>query len=222
MESYEERLKNYFERLSNNTEILIALANKNNQKTVEILLLPKNEKELELADATLTFIEDTIGIVENAMEGNLKSIDPETSVMVNLYADIIKSLKENGKVDEEVMKKYISKDSSINEVALFVYESLVAFTVNPERTLECIINKSGFEGVDDELAVLQFKLLLAKAAAMANELKENSTNSIKSANLYDMTDEKAVNDMIEFSREFHKLYVNGLEENHSLKLEPNE
>jgi len=201
METFEDRKRNYLNGLNEHIDILVSLVNKEHNKMTEIILDPKNDGELMVANATIQMIIDMKELVENIEDGMVKPIDMKSSYVVNLFIRIIKALMSRNQ--EEVNNCYLElKDTNIKDAAKLIYEMMVVFVVDPDKTIEYIANESGFN-IDNEVDAARFQLYLQKANEITNKKKAIDTENI------DANDEMQINEYVAFTNELHKLCEEG-------------
>jgi hypothetical protein len=99
MSTFEEKLKEYYERLANNPQIVQGFNNRgdNSKRAREVFLSPKDYSELIFADSVLTFFIDSTDIFYRSLE--LKKPDYENMKIVNYYASLINAFR-SGNPDE--------------------------------------------------------------------------------------------------------------------------
>lgn len=197
MKSFEERRNDYYNRLRKYSKMIMELTkNKKNEKLVETLLNPQNEKELEFGNYYIMYIEDSISISVNAACDNVIEINPEDSIYVEYLSDIIKAVYNNASIEEmkEINNKYMENDWKLLTEVL--YQMLVLTITNPEGLAEAIYKKCGFN-FDDELEVMKFKILMNKASEQLQP------------SIFPVTEEK-INEFISFVRHYHEFCINGI------------
>ena len=215
---FDEKLKKYYDRLRENPELLEnIMKNSKNQNSLDIMLLPNNEKELRVAEAAFNLMEDILKVIEDAYYGELKTIDIEDCAFANMFVNIINALKNKDKEKLNEIEEWLTKNVDMKTSAKLIYEMVVVFAQNPEEFAESIASKCGFD-LEDELSMLQFQLYMSKASEYSNKANKN----VDLSNLDNLTDKK-VDSIVEFTNEFHNAYLEGLKEgkNSSLTLEPN-
>jgi len=160
MKSFEERRKEYFQNIRKYSKLINDLKEKEgNERTVDILLYPKNELELEFANAYITYIEDTIKISANASCNNVETINLEESVYINYFSSIINAVSNNINIDEinKINEKTIENNCEL--LAKICYEMIVIIITNPEQLSEYIYQKCGFN-IEDQEQVIKFEKLM--------------------------------------------------------------
>lgn len=213
MKDFEQRKIEYFKKLKENPELLDSIMkkteedNENNIRLTEIILDPKNERELDIAEMTYTFGSDMLSMMEDAFSDNLETIPLEDNLAVKYFVGIIKDAKENKNVNGESAKKTNDKESKtidVKEAARLAYDSFVGFFSEPEETVEYIARQCGFD-LDDSIQLMQFQLYLNKAKLTLD--KTNPTSRL----VDDLSDEQ-VKEGKEFVDEFHRIYMSNKKE----------
>ena len=199
MKSFEEQKKEYFNKLEKYGEFLKQLSEKKeNKELVSILLLPKDEKELEFANHYIMFLEDTIGVVSNAMCENLVKINLNDNIFIKYMIDTINSLYSNNSIEEikKIKKKYDGTDPKTT--AQVIYEMYVILSSDPEEMGKFICDKCGFD-MTNQVQLMQLNLLMVQA----KESLEIGLNS----NIYD---KEGMDVFILFADYFHDFYMKGV------------
>lgn len=197
MSEFEMRREEYFNVIRDNPDIINKIVADNNnteqgKKMLEILITPKNERELDGAEILFTFISSILSLLENEM----KEIPNEENKGFKEYIRIINGLKEGKEDSELVVRDYPSRDC-----AKILYDSFVSFLADPYAFSEYIAKETGFD-LEDEFESRQFNVYMEHAKRIMNE------NDVSSKNLVDCTKEE-----IEKSRkivnEFSRLCQDG-------------
>ena len=160
MKSFEERRKEYFKNILKYSKMINDLIEtEGNERTVEILLYPKNELELEFANAYIMYIEDTINLNANALYSNVELINLEESVYINYISSIINAVSNNINIDEinKINEKTIENNCEL--LAKICYEMIVIIITNPEQLSECLYKKCGFN-IDNQEQVIEFEKIM--------------------------------------------------------------
>lgn len=206
MESFEQRKNQYFNKLKENIEIVEQMTNndnsdkENNKKTLEMLLMPTTEQELQFDNLMIDFMSDMRSLTDDIVNDNVKDIDLSICEVVKFYAKIIVVLKNEDNTMIEELKNALGDLRNPKAIAKLYYELIVAFGSNPDETVESIMTEAGFD-VDDELSLLQFQIYLNKA----NEI----TNS-KQSEKFDVNNPVQIEFLSEFTKEFNRIYKSGI------------
>lgn len=195
MKSFEEKKQEYMECLRQNTFILSNIKT-DNPDIVGIILDPKTERELLIAQSIITFTTDSIDLMENLSDIEVSDEDFENSISINLFVSIIYALKENDKAEIERIKNYLSTNIDPEYAARMMYDFIIVFGCDMQRSIDEIAKRSGFD-LEDELSRLQFINYLAKA----NEI--NNSNKKKD---FDLSNNDLVDSSIKMINIFHEIY----------------
>ena len=195
MKSFEEKKQEYMECLRQNTFILSNIKT-DNPDIVGIILDPKTERELLIAQSIITFTTDSIDLMENLSDIKVSDEDFENSISINLFVSIIYALKENDKAEIERIKNYLSTNIDPEYAARMMYDFIIVFGCDMQRSIDEIAKRSGFD-LEDELSRLQFINYLAKA----NEI--NNSNKKKD---FDLSNNDLVDSSIKMINIFHEIY----------------
>ncbi len=194
MKSFEEKKQEYMECLRQNTFILSNIKT-DNPDIVGIILDPKTERELLIAQSIITFTTDSIDLMENLSDIEVSDEDFENSISINLFVNIIYALKENDKAEIERIKNYLSTNIDPEYAARMMYDFIIVFGCDMQRSIDEIAKRSGFD-LEDELSRLQFINYLAKA----NEI--NNSNKKKD---FDLSNNDLVDSSIKMINIFHEI-----------------
>lgn len=197
MENFEEKRQEYFKRLKEHEELVVELSeNEENKKGLEILLLPKNEEELNLANAYLMFIQD----FKNILCGNVEEIDFNNCILMD-YMSIMVKLGYNNSSEEE-LEKVLKNNWDIDSVAQISYELIVLAINGPENYADIIKERCNID-INNELDSLRLSLLISKA----NEKIQEYRPDLQPIN------EKSMDIFINFADKFHELCENSIKKN---------
>ena len=192
MENFEERKIQYFKRLNDNPFILLNLYRNNEEAKINIILDPKTERELLIAESIITFTSDTIDIMENLDSINVSREELDNSITINLFVNIIYALKENDKDEINRIKEYLSKNIDPDYAARLMFDFLVVFSSNIEEGINEIARRTGYSPYDEE-----FNNYLSKA----NEITSSNNNTN-----FDFENEEIIDATIQMINKFHELY----------------
>ena len=166
MENYIERKKAYFERLRANEILLLALQvpSSYGNDVNEIFIDPQDELELDIAEGTITFIEDSDRISEGHSNKTYGVEEFSKIFIVDYFIRIINALKNKDNAVLESISEEIRKSRSIEEITEMYYDlqSIATNTNTMVAMGEYVLEHTGFD-VDNDLSMLQFKLYFAKA-----------------------------------------------------------
>ena len=210
MENFNERLEHYYNKLRENPDLVNnIIKNSKDQQSLNILLGPRTDRELLLAESTFRLMEDMLSLTEKAYFGEVKYIDVKNSRIANIYINIINALKSNNLLEVERMKKHLIEDFDVKETASLIYELLVIFSQDADDFISVIMERCGFDDNDD---LSDFKFYLSEANKITN-----ADNRVDLDRL-EPNDDKKFHAVLDFSNEFHKLYEEGLVKNPELGL----
>ena len=204
MENFNEKRKHYFNKLKRYTEYVKKLASqKKNEKIVEILLNPQNEKELEFCNHYIMYIDDTIKLTINASCNNIIDINPEESIYIDFLTDLINTIQNFDSI-EEAKKIYSKYEKNYEQIAQICYQMIVITITNSDKLVEELFEKCNID-FTDELEVMKLEILIKKFSEQVEpEILPTS--------------EEAINDFILFVKHYHKLYINGIKDNNNLEI----
>lgn len=197
MKSFEERRKEYFQRLRKYSEYIIQSSkDKKNEKLIELLLMPRTEKELEFCNHYIMFLEDTIKISIHAAQGNVEKINLDNNDFIDYVAKFVNAAYNNA--DEDELKKLIEPYMANNKkfFAKVIYQMLVLTQSTPEYLAESLCKKCNID-LDDEFQVMQLTVLMNKASAKLQP-------EIISLN------EEELEEFILFTKHFHNFCIKGI------------
>ena len=165
MKSFEERRTNYFQKLRKFSEVTMKLSQeKKNEKLVEVLLMPKTEKELEFCNYYIMFIEDTIKISVNAACDNIEEINPDNNAYINYLVSFINAAQNNASIEEikKLVEPYMQDNKKI--FAEVIYQMLILTYSNPEGLAESLSKKCNVD-FNDEFQVMRLTILMNQASS---------------------------------------------------------
>ena len=204
MKQFEEQRQEYFKKLIKYIHFIQeTVKEKKNEKLVETLLNPQNEKELEFGNYYIMYIEDSMNLSINASCGNVVEINPEKSIYVEYLASIINALSNNSNASEinEINEKYMKNGSK--SLAKILYEMLVLIITDLEGLVKSLYEKCGIN-VDDELEATKLSILIKKA----NEQLQPQIIPVT---------EQQINDFISIVKYHHEFCVNGIKDSNNLE-----
>ena len=199
MNSFEERKKEFFKKIKNKPEVLNNLIKSNmktekGRKNLEIILTPKNEKELSIAELTFEITNDLLELINNITFDEVKTIPLNENDGLNLLIDIVNAMKNDKKsIDlNEKTSQYFAK---------VLYGLTVGLMGEIEESITYIADKTGFD-LNDELETAQFNIYLSQAKNYSDSLNmfNNDIKEITDINLEEAR---------ELVEEFHKLCIEG-------------
>lgn len=204
---FEERREEYFNNLRSNPLLLVKLFEKEenkNSKIMEIMIRPKTEGELNLAESVWVLMSDFITLTEDAMNNRIKKVEPGDSVAVNTLIELVNSFKTNDDEKVEEIKLWLSNISDPKEIAKIIYDLMAGFMGDPSGTFDYITSKCDVND-NDKLSLLQFQLYLGKA----NDVLNDKTNNTVDLSTIDINNLDKVTQVIQISEEFHRLCEEG-------------
>lgn len=197
MKNFEERKMEYFQKLKKYSEFILDLTKEQtNEMIVEVLLNPKNEKELEFGNYYLMFIEETKQLIANLSNNNIDEIIPEESVYVEYLSGIINALYNNVDEIKKINETYMENNGEL--LAKVLYEMIVITITNPEGLCESICKRCNFD-IEDEFQVMQFQFLMNKAN---KQLKPQMIPE----------NEEEINKFIAFVNHYQKCCIGGIKD----------
>ena len=200
MESFKERKSRYYENIKEHAEFFTKINYKDDGRMRELMLDPKDDRELAIADATFQMILDLNNLTRNAQLGNIEPVDKETSFLTNILVKIIKAYADSDEEAVEACRKELEELSPV-EAAKMIYDMLALFASNADEAVNYIATKSGFN-LDNVVDEMIFELYLKKATDLANERKMLDAKAINT------DDQKQLNQFLDFTNELHRLCEN--------------
>lgn len=199
MKSFGERRKDYFQRLRKYSEAIMKLStDKKNEKLVEVLLMPKTEKELEFCNYYIMYIEDTIKISIHALHDNIEEVNPDNNEYMNYLVSLINAVQNNASVDDikKLLEPYMKNNKKL--FAKVIYQMLVLTYSNPEGLTESLYKKCNID-FNDEFQAMQLTVLMNRASAKLQP------------EIISVTEEE-LDDFILFTKHFHNFCIKGIKE----------
>lgn len=200
MENFIEKRNEYFKKLKSNPNVLNKIIEDNkgkekSKRTLEVLLTPKDEFELELANTMYDYICDFLNIYYAVIEEEIDEIPYEDNLFFSYLINIINAYKNNEDTDSII--KSISMPGDCAKMVLHMY---LGFLFDIESAYEYIAEKCGFD-IYDELELEQFNIYLEKVQFIINQ--NSNFNTVP-----DELNKDNLEFFKEFYKEFHILYEN--------------
>lgn len=211
--TFEEKREEYYNLLRNNLELLYKIIedNKNKEKSLEILLTPKNDRELEIAKCIFSYFNSFLNFVNNINDDKIKNIDIENNKSLDLLIEVINTLKEENKEKINELEKYLSKTIDPLFMAKLMYDSTISFSINAEEVQGYIMYKTGFDP-SDELDNIRFQIYINRANKMI--YKNKIDFKLDESNI----DSNEVTSTLIMINEFNRLCEDGLKDEYKRKL----
>lgn len=198
MKDFNERKKEYLNKLRENPSILDKFTDKitvdkgETLVLMEMLLNPNNDEELKIADMIVTLFIDIFDLKERSLAGDVKKIPLEENAGINYYVDIINKLKS---------KKEINPLETINpeNTAEIIYGFITSIFSNLNETICYIAEKVGFN-LEDKIESKLFELYIDKAKSLFKE-----SNRFASP----INEKVDIEDSFAFCKKFHELCEEG-------------
>ena len=187
MEDFNERKKEYFERLVENPRYIHSLLknSEDSTRTLEIILDPKTENELSVAESLCTMFDDILYLMNNFYE--LKPNDLSSVEFVNLYSEMIIALKNDDKERVSELREIVKTRLKPEFIGKLMFQFFRESIYDVDALYECFCLKCGFD-MTDSLSFSQFQLYFNKT----NEVFNSMTDEINGNKIStDVTDEMA-------------------------------
>ena len=212
MKNFEDRKKDYFKKLNENSEIVESIVRdpSSDQRFVEIIINPQTERELEIADSSITFFSDMLGLAFRKTSS--EDINYEDNKYVIIVSDLINAIKAKDEIKVKEISDYLDSISDPIEVARYSFDFCNGFGSNPEDCYEYIAQKTGFDTSDFRESTL-YNFYWNKAQEIT---KKERYAKIDYANTDIETDEQ-INTSIRVMKEFHRLYENEMNKGNTLR-----
>ena len=213
MYDFESERKMYLKRLERNTGLLDKLLEDNDLdslKFARVLLRPKNAKELTVADCTVKLEEDTDRLKKAAETNSIEKVSIEESAGIKAFMKVLKCLYNDEEIDKERVIRILSDNESgevsLRDYAKKLFEIYAFFTGDIEECLD-YISKVLNISKDSIIDLYLVRLLINQALAIIFESQPNK----KRYDVDSLTD-KDVEELVEFTDEFHNLCEKNIKE----------
>lgn len=197
MKSFEERKEEYLNKLKTNPELTSAMIESSQKnggvEKLAILVDPKTEMDLDLANCTFDFMNDSMVLLEKIFSFEVDEIPLEENEGYNYLINVI-NLARN-KATEQEYREYVA-GLTPEQVAIISYDLLVGIATDNESVFEYLAEKVGID-LTDELQMAQLTVRL-----------EEAKKTIPSTDIEHATD-KNVDFFKELVRNFHILCTEG-------------
>lgn len=195
MTDFEMRKKKYLDELEENEEFLESYKAKNSSvEILEVIVDPKNERQLETAELALLIFNDTQKLLTYALEDELKPIPIEENVALEVVANLVNKMEKQEEILNEIEK---FKDPKF--AALYVYHLTVGLLTDFEELTDALQERVNID-INSPVQGMRFRLLMDKAGKIANP-----DQTIKA----DISDEE-LEYLKNYAREYEKLTSQGI------------
>jgi hypothetical protein len=203
MTSFEERKKEYLEKIGSNPEVLkriIKDTRKSNRESemIAIMTRPETERDLLIAKTLFLVTNDAMNLMNDVVNGTVKSIPMEENEGIKSYVEELKTLKGINNSSPSVNER------TPKEEAKKMYGLIVAITDYGRSAIDYIAYQAGFN-LEDQNELSQFLVFM-------DVLKiTNGDTSIANVDFQICSDEE-INQVKELAEEFHQLCISGRKE----------
>ena len=112
MEDFKTKKDAYFRKVSDNFDVFHHIVNSNKEHpNIDKIVMPRNEEEVEYADAILSFFIDTLALAEYITDGNLEKKEIDSNKAFNYYVSLINALKNDDETEVERIKQSLYTSS---------------------------------------------------------------------------------------------------------------
>lgn len=204
MKNFEERKKEYFGRLRKYIKNLNELSKyEQNKKMLELLLNPQNEKELEIGNLYIRFIEDLFCISTHAICDNIEEIDPENSALTEYLSKYITAVSRNDSAEELKKMSEPYKADGGKLFAEVLYQMSALMLNNNEGVVQSVCARCNID-ISDELELKRFNVLLEMAAEKINAEPAFNTENF--------------DEFISLVNHYHTFCINGIKDHNNSKV----
>lgn len=217
MSDFEKKKEEYLERLSTKQELLISLAKKKDDDSLaalRILVDPRDENGLKVANYSLDLLDDLLNLVTSASCGNVVYVPVEENEGLKAITSVMKMLISDEEVTAETIAARLSKSNESNiipeQLAEIIFGLTVCFICEPVETMTYIGEKMGIS-FENEVDLIRLQVLLEEAKEKMQTLQPNQ-------NVYKEMTDKSVNWMVAFSTAFHNLCEKNIKKEDSKSL----
>ncbi len=201
---FNDELLKYREKLSDIIDIVKSIKVNNGQKeTMDIILNPRNERELRIANGIVDSFINMGSLYEASYYGYVK-YNEEDCMILDLFVDIINAFKNNDKEELEKIKKERISTASTKETARMIFELITVFVSDPDKSIGNIATRCGFD-MNDALDMLLFQSYLDRTQDITNTIPALPCDVRN-------PEEKDILKLEEFNNEFTKLCEENIED----------
>ena len=204
MKSFEERKKEYLERLQSNEELAAKIFKDYNKteerkKRLALIFTPRNERELDLAEIMYSLLDDSYTLRDDIENKEIKIIPLEENEGFKVYVSVIKALY-NG--DNETALRLA--ESIVDKSNAKLLYGVGASSANDSGEIfEYICNELGINK-DNVTSIIQLVVYLEESTQIMEEKSKTFDN--KKPEEYT---EEEIQQFREYAAEFHQLCVEG-------------
>jgi hypothetical protein len=205
MEDFNIKKREYLEKLRENPDYVQGVLNSkdNSTRSLEIILDPKTDIELSIAEALYIMFTDILYLTDNVYE--LEPNDLDSVEFVSFFSEMIIALKNNDEIRINELKEIAQNRLSPEFVGKIIFQFTREMIYDYEELLVHLCEKCGFDP-SDSLAIAQFQVYFNKTNEIFNSI--SGVPNSKEVNTY-LTPEMAnmVNRFITgFHDEFNKAF----------------
>ena len=209
MEDFKTKKDAYFRKVSDNFDVFHQIVNSNKEHpNIDKIVMPRNEEEVEYADAILSFFIDTLALAEYITDGNLEKKEIDSNKAFNYYVSLINALKNDDETEVERIKQSLYT-SSPKEAAKLIFDVIACINYLPDEFGEELMKRTAFD-YNDEVQLVQFEYFYNKAKAILNDTNNSNIDFSK----VDLS-----KDSLECIRELHILIEEEMNKSKQLKRE---
>ena len=214
MEDFNNRKKQYLEKLRNNTMLVEAIMNKRDTNSPEVMRIvfdPQTENELTLDTSITTLFADIINM--NFSEGNTTIEDFSQEPIISLFKNVILALKSNDEKALNTIKESLTNNLTPEKIGKLLYDLIMTFVLNQSEALDYLAEQCGFDTFD-YLSSNQFMIYFQQANAKINEM----TPQINFAEKIDVNNQELLEYIKGIVTSFHESYQRDFENDKHPKL----
>ena len=209
MTNFNERKREYLEKLRANPLLVQGIMNKKDTNSPEVMRMvfdPKTENELTVAISLTTVLGDALEMVNSYYDNEIEDYNSED--IYNLFKRVILALKNDNHEELALINEELTKLATPEELGKLSYGVIKVFAINAFDAFETLAVDCGFD-LSDDISEYQFQVYFNQANAKINEMLPQ----IDFKDKLDINNEKLIEFLKRYASSFHEEYQREYENN---------
>lgn len=171
MSSFNDKLKEYYEKLRVHPELVQAINNKkeNTARAKLVIFSPSNEAELLVADKVTTFFIDSISLFDQIYDIEVPNF--EDVKLLDYYVALIKAFK-SGDSSEVVRVKEEVSNIPPEEAGELLFDSFLVLSKGPNEFIDYIQKKSEIEDFEEFISYYEIANGIISSINMSGDIDD--------------------------------------------------
>lgn len=195
MSSFEENKEKYLNRVSENIEMLELMGNNSNNKLIELLIDPKDDKQLIVADCNLRSIQDLTELSKAVKAGRIKKIPFKENDIFKSFVALVKMVYNGEEIDNN---NIYNSNKTGKEYAREIFYFISSFAGNIEEIVNYIMDELNISS-DNIYGTIKLCIAMNEVQSRNQELQLCNITD------FDNISDADVKNVQDFSNELHDL-----------------